>query len=61
MIFDLGESDRLFVLLSMAVLSLLRPGLEPQLRRAAKNLGGEELFDTYRLANVDVVKPEKMP
>lgn len=50
----IGEGDRQLLLLSLALLSRLRPGFEPACRKSAILLNGEQLYQALQKYNSDV-------
>jgi len=54
----LAEEDRQFVLLSLALCSLLRPGFHFAAGNIAQKFFGREMFEQFREYNRDTVNPE---
>jgi hypothetical protein len=50
---DLEETDRQFVLLGLAVLSLDRPGFADYARRVAEKFDGLEMLESFIRSNRD--------
>ena len=58
MIVDLEEGERQFVLLSLALCVLLRPGFKLPAETISDKLNGREMYEGLMWCNEDVVKPQ---
>lgn len=56
--FELEESDRQMLLLSLALCARLRPGWDYAAGEIAKKLGGEQMFTDFKKYN-DNVEPQR--
>lgn len=59
MIVDIDEGDRQFLLLSLALCTLLRPGFHYAAGEIAAKLEGRAMFEDFRRLNEDVVDVQK--
>ena len=51
------EADRQFILLSLALCALLRPGFDYAAGKIAQKLNGRAMFEAFKKANRDIVHP----
>ncbi len=60
MTFDIDESDRQMLLLSLGLCVLLRPGFDYACGEIAEKLGGRAMFEDFKRFNPNV-KPQGPP
>jgi len=59
--FHCNEEDRQLVLLAMAESALLRPGFDDAYSQIADRMQGREVFEGFKKANRDRIKPHSFP
>jgi hypothetical protein len=59
MTIEITEEERQFILLSLALCVLLRPGFHLPAEEISEKLRGRQMYDRFREYNGDVVKPQQ--
>jgi hypothetical protein len=56
--YEISEEDRQFIVLSLALTSLLRPGFNYAALEIAKKFGAEKMFADFKRYNCETVQPQ---